>query len=258
MMDVHNLRSRLFRSIGWTYEAPGRELDVVQKLRRWRMLEPRSGIFEYHGTLTGIGGNGQAFRIADVRDSELGERTPGFRGCVVSFRQTQSFSGRTIIAEDKGVFNPTTVDLMTRIPFDSQSFEKMFEVYSDHEYEARSLFNSGFLEKMTQFSRETMGQKLQSCLLDDEIHFALNIDDKFSFARAPESSGRKFIRDLVIEAGSVCVVLEKLFCIQASLGREDTAQDKQMRLKYYKKCLSKMMETAKTLDNEMLNQGQAA
>lgn len=257
-MNVHEIRTALYKSIGWTYQSPGQEPAVIQNLKKWRMIECRSGRFDFHGSLSGIGGNGQAFRIADVMDSEMPRQTPGFRGAIISFKQPTAFSGRTIIATDKEVYNPTTIDLMARIPFESVSFEKIFEVYSDEAEEARTLFTSGLLKKMTVFSEETLGQKLQACLLGDEIHFALDIQKSFSFATAPESTGPKFIRDLVIEAGSICVILEKLYCIQASLGQADTKLDKAARLDYYKKCLSKMMETAKTLDGGRRDQGQAA
>ena len=222
------------------------------------MIECRSGRFEFHGSLSGIGGNGQAFRIADVIDGDMPGQKKGFRGAIISFKQSSEFKGRTIVATDKGVYNPTTIDLMARIPFESDSFENVFEVYSDDAEEAQTLFTSGLLRKMISFSRETLGQKIQASLIGKEIHFALDIDESFSFSKEPKSSGSKFIRDLVIEAGSICVILEKLYCIQASMGQSDTPQDKTIRLDYYKKCLSKMMETAKTLEADPKDQGQAA
>lgn len=257
-MDVHEIRAALYKSIGWTYQSPGQEPAITPSLKKWRMVDCRSGRFEYNGSLSGLGGNGQAFRIADVTDVELPNRRPGFRGAIISFKQSTAFKGRTIVATDKGVYNPTTIDLMSRIPFESDDFEKIFEVYSDHVDEARELFTSGLLKKMTTFSQETLGQKLQACLWGEEVHFALEIQESFSFSKTPDSTGSKFVRDLVIEAGSICVILERLYCIQASLGQADTKQDKQSRLDYYKKCLSKMMETAKNLDRDRRVQGQAA
>ncbi len=257
-MDVHEIRSKLYQSIGWTYSSPGQEPGIIENLKKWRMIDCRSGRFDFHGALTGIGGNGQAFRIADVTDATAQGQKTGFRGAIVSFRQAERFKGRTIVATDKGVYNPTTIDLMSRVPFDCTGFEKMFEVYSDQQDEARTLFTSGFMRRMTVFSQETLGQRLQACLLGEDIHFALDIDDQFSFSKTPESEGAAYVRDLVIEAGSICVILEKLYSIQAKLGVTETKQDKQARLAYYKKCLSKMMETAKTIAAEQARQGQAA
>lgn len=257
-MDVHAIRSKLYESIGWTYSSPGEDPGVIQDLKKWRMIECRSGRFDFHGTLSGIGGNGQAFRIADVNDADSPGSRTGFRGAIVSFRQAEAFAGRTIVAVDKGVYNPTTIDLMQRVPFENETFEKIFEVYSDQQDEARNLFTSGFLQRMTRFSQETLGQKLQACLVKEDIHFALDIADKLSFSKEPKSSGAEYVRDLVIEAGSICVILEQLYSIQAKLGAVDTMQEKQARLDYYKKCLSKMMETAKVIAAEQINPGQAA
>lgn len=257
-MDVHAIRSKLYESIGWSYNSPGQDPGIITELKKWRMIDCRSGRFEFHGVLSGIGGNGQAFRISNVTDSDRPGDKSGFRGAIVSFRQSARFSGRTIVATDKGVYNPTTVDLMSRLPFESPNFEKMFEVYSDNQDEARKLFTSGFMRRMTLFSQETLGQRLQACLLGDDIHFALDIDDQFSFSKEPKSSGSEYVRDLVIEAGSICVILEKLYSIQAKLGASETRQDKQARLDYYKKCLSKMMETAKSIAAEQASHGQAA
>ena len=257
-LKAHKIRQALYATIGWTYQSPGQDPAIIQDMKKWRMIECRSGRFDFHASLSGIGGTGQAFHIADVTDQQTSEKLGGFRGAVISFKRDKAFAGRTIIAADKGVYNPTTVDLMSRTPFNDPNFEKIFEVYSDHEDDARALFTSSLLHKMTLFSQETLGQKLQACLVGDEIHFALEIDDNFSFATHPESTGMKFVRDLVIEAGSICVILEKLHCIQASLGRQDTQEEKKIRLEYYKKCLAKMMEVAKRLSAEKSKTGQAA
>lgn len=256
-MDVHQIRTELYRAIGWTYQSPGQMPDIVQDMRKWRMIDCRSGRFEFPGSLSGIGGNGQGFRIAEVSDiPSFGDQT-GFQGVIVSFKQERAFKGRTIIAVDKGVYNPTTIDLMPRIPLACDDFEKMFEVYSDQPDLAQSIFTSGFLKKMTVFSQETLGKRLQASLLGDEIHFVLENQEKFSFARPPQGAGNIYIKNLIVEAASICVILEKLYCIQASIGRVDSREDKQIRLDYYKKCLSKMMQIAKTISTET-QKGQAA
>lgn len=245
-MDVHQIKAELYRAIGWTYQSPGQQPAVIQEMTKWRMMDCRSGRFEYPGSLSGLGGNGQGFRIAEVIDEQsFGDKT-GFKGVIVSFKQENAFSGRTLVAVDKGVYNPTTIDLMPRIAFACEDFESMFEVYSDQPELAQNLFTSGFLEKMTIFSQETLGRKLQACFLGDEIHFALENNEKFSFSESLETQAVPS-KSLIVEAASICVILEKLFCIQASLGRQDSREDKQIRLDYYKKCLSKMMEKAKTL-----------
>lgn len=257
--SVNGIRQALYASVGWTYRSPGDHPDILASFEKWRLVASKTGPFELPGTLTGLGGNGQAFRIANVTAPEIPGQAAGFKGVIVSFTQAQTFTGRTIIAEDKGVYNPTSVDLMTRVPFQSETFEKVFEVYSDSRDEAERIITSGFIDSMTVFSQETLGRKLQSCLMGSEVHFALDIDENFSFAKTPDMSSRpKMMRDIIVEAGSICVMLEKLYCIQASIGQTDTAEDKRIRLEYYRKCLSKMMERSKTLDVAALAQGQAA
>jgi len=255
---IHGVRQTLYKSIGWNYRSPGDRPEILENLKKWRMIGSNPGGFEFHGSLSGIGANGQAFRIADVTDTGFASREKLFKGAIISFKQAELFVGRTIVNADKGVYNPTTIDLMTRIAFKDADFENMFEVYSDGKDSAETLFTSGFLQKMTVLSQETLGRRLQSCLIGDEIHFILDIDESFSFSKTyDQAAPTKFKRELVVEAGSICVLLEQLYAIQACLGNHDTAKDRQDRLAYYKKRLSKMMETAKTLNISDLKNTQA-
>ena len=190
------------------------------------------------------------FRLVEINATNPGDvADPGFQGVLMSFRQLEAFSGRTVIAEDRGVYNPTTLDLMPRIEFPDQNFEKMFEVYSDDEEATRLLFTHDFIEKMTVFSRQTMGQDLQSCWVGDEIHFALNIGERFAFSKVSEAQTIEHLKkELLIEAGQVCMLLEKLFSIQASIGSQDDRDTKAKRLSCYKSCLEKMLVQTRSLN----------
>jgi len=244
--SMTKLRQHLYGVVGWQFQAPGLGPAILSDLKKWRMVSSKSGEYDYNGTLTGVGFAGQAFRIADVSAAPLPGRDStvdsGFRGVLISFRQNQPFKGRTIIAEDKGVFNPTTIDLMQRIPFDCVDFEHFYEVYSDCEVEANRVITGGMVKQLTEFSGLTFGQKAQCILTGQDVHFALQIDDRFHFSRVlEEQSFEKAKRAVLTEAGNICVLFEQLFRIQACIGETDQRSKAKQRLEFYKQRLKEMI-----------------
>lgn len=259
---ITELRQFLYGVVGWQFHAPGSAPDIMGNLSKWRMITSKSGEFDYNGTLSGVGFGGQAFRIADVTAAPLPGRIEakdaGFHGVIVSFRQSKPFVGRTIVAEDKDVYNPTSIDLMQRVPFDCPDFEHVFEVYGDCEDEARAVITSGLVKRLTEFSQLTFGQKAQCVLTESDVHFALHIEDNFQFSKemsCPSFASAK--KAILTEAGNICVLFEKLYRIQASIGKLDTPEAAKQRLDYYQSCLLKMIEAGKPLtEAELMSRGE--
>ncbi len=258
MLGSHEIRTTLYKALNWTYISDGQPLDFVQNLIKWRMLSPKLLGLEYNGMLAGLGYDGQAFRIvnfSDVKPTPLSadDSTQSYNEdsyVLVSFRQPKTYQGRTIIVEDKGIYNPTTIDLMQRVAFVCETFEQDFEVYSDNKDEAEMLITSGLIEKMKIFRRELLGQTIQACIWDNEIHFLLKTGNLLKFSDQLEANSFAIAkRAIIVEAGTICTLLEQLFCLQASLGTPDTKEAKQKRLNYYEKCLLKMVNQAKTMDD---------
>jgi len=256
--DLHAFRHAVYGALGWEYRAPSLPPSALMPLQAWRMITSRSGMFKCRGALTGTGFNGQSFSIVDVtakqreadyiktEETTLSENH-GFRGVIVSLSHPASFAGRTIIMQDKGVFNPTTVDRMKRVGFASSEFERIFEVYSDDQVEARALITPDLMERMIGFSQELLGHRLQCVFLGNQMHLALDIDDTFEFSHdydPPEFERTKNI--FLSEAGTVCILLEKLQALQAVIGRDGRAGADQSRKTHY---LSELDRLAKILSS---------
>ncbi len=226
--NLHALRREVYATIGWDYRAPSLPPDALLPMQAWRMISSQTGLFKCHGALKGTGYNGQTFSIIDVtaqarpkiHENQFDITGPGFQGVMISLPHYTSFMGRTIIAKDKGAFNPSTVDLMKRVGFASSEFERIFEVYSDDQVEARDLITPDFMERLNKFSNEVLGHNLQCAFLAGQFHIALDIDDTFQFAHdyAPVNFERTR-KTIIAEVGTVCILLEKLQTLQSRIGQ---------------------------------------
>ena len=254
---IHALRHDVYKFIAWNYTSPSLPPNALNPMRAWRMLTSRSGLFKSNGALIGTGYNNQKFGIIDVTAKEI-ERTtvqegttfmnPGFQGVMVSLPHHMSFLGRTVIATDKGAFNPTTIDMMKRVGFASSEFEEIFEVYSDDQVEARALITPDFMERLIRFSREVLGHRIQCSFLGNQIHIALDIDQSFQFSHDLMSPGFEKAKNIVIaEAGTVCVLLEKLQALQSTVGREGSAGADKARKAHYLAQLELLASRIKSL-----------
>ncbi len=254
---VHGLRHDVYESINWNYCSPSLPPDALNPMRAWRMLTSRSGLFRCNGALTGTGYNDQAFGIVDVTAKEI-ERTtlqegttimnPGFQGVMVSLPHPVTFQGRTIIATDKGAFNPTTIDLMKRVGFASSQFEEIFEVYSDDQVEARALITPDLMERLIKFSQEVLGHRIQCSFLGRQIHIALDIDQSFQFSHDIIPPAFDKAKNVVIaEAGTVCILLEKLQALQSTVGRQGSGGADNARKSFYLARLEDLAARVKSL-----------
>ncbi|NNE57902.1 MAG: DUF3137 domain-containing protein [Hellea sp.] len=253
MLSFTKLRQHLYGEIGWTFKEPGRRPEILSNLEKWRMIKSYVGGYDFNGTLTGIGFDGQPFQIHDLSVPDIpGEIQSNsyFRGVIVSLRQANLFSGRTIIAEDKGVYNPTTVDLMQRIKFESDDFEHIFEVYSDCYDEASQVITSGMVKRLTNFSQLNYCRKVQCVLDGPDVHFILRLGNNFSFSQQlPSGNFDAAKKGVIAEAGNICILFEQLFRIQACIGQIDSSEASKSRLAFYKKCLVKMLDAAKNMES---------
>ncbi len=83
-----------------------------------------------------------------------------FKGLVISFKIFKDFSGKTILKKDTNnliinFFNEIKLDIksdLERVELEDVIFEKMFEVYSTDQIEARYLLTTSFMERIREFS----------------------------------------------------------------------------------------------------------
>ena len=255
--NLHALRRNVYAAIGWDYQAPSLPPSALLPMQAWRMIHSQTGLFKCHGSLRGEGYAGQEFSIIDVtaqaRPKKPNQTTdftgPGFQGVIISLPHHTAFMSRTIVAKDKGAFNPSTVDLMKRVGFASSEFERIFEVYSDDQTEARALITPDFMERLNRFSGEVLGHNIQCIFLAGQLHIALDIDDSFRFAHdySPVDFDRTR-KTIIAEVGTVCILLEKLQTLQSRVGRQGNSGADKARKSHYLHMLEKLAELVKSLE----------
>ena len=74
---------------------------------------------------------------------------PAGRGIIFYAQMNKNFAGQTIVVKDKGLFNKLTrYKNLERAGLESPEFEKVFDVYTDNQVEARYILTTVMLEYM--------------------------------------------------------------------------------------------------------------
>lgn len=112
-------------------------------------------------------------------------RVTKFKGVVIMFKFNKSFSGRTIVKKDGGLignfgakkFNGNLKDL-EKVHLEDPEFEKMFEVYSSNQIEARYLLTTSFMERLKGLSNFFKAKKIEASFCDNFLFltFATNLN----------------------------------------------------------------------------------
>lgn len=249
---VQTLRAAVYKAFGWSYQASVPAPTTMLPMQAWGMIASPSGMFECRGDLTGLAYGGQAFELVDVisrpplrpKFDTAGQPITGFRGVIVSLAYPNAFSGRTIIRDDYGPLNPAKIEDMKRARMVDLNFERRFEVYTDDQVQARALISPDFMERLMEFSDHYLGRGVQCVFLGRHLHLALNIEDRFRFAHNFSAFDFREAADtLIAEVGSVCLLLEQVQTLQASIGRGGAMGADKARQIYYRDCLSQLITT---------------
>ncbi len=101
-------------------------------------------------------------------------RVTKFRGAVITLKFNKKFSGRTIVKKDHGVIGnfghkKFDGDLkgLEKIHLEDPEFEKMFEVYSTNQIEARYLLTTSFMERLKSLSNFFKAKKVEASFCDN-------------------------------------------------------------------------------------------
>jgi len=106
-LQVYNLRSYVYKSLGWYYNSPGLKPPALQALCAFDMLAAPNGYIYSRGSVQGVGYGDQHFLLSDITADQ------GFGGAVMTLQggtnRSRNFTARTIITRDRGRFNPKEV-----------------------------------------------------------------------------------------------------------------------------------------------------
>lgn len=98
-----------------------------------------------------------------------------FQGIAVELDMNKNFTGQTIVKKDHGIFNALNRPSgFERVKLEDVSFEKIFEVYSTNQIEARYLLTTGFMERLIKLKELYKGKSLQVSFRKNKIMIAIS------------------------------------------------------------------------------------
>jgi len=99
-----------------------------------------------------------------------------FRGVVIMMKFNKEFSGRTIVKHDLGMIGNFSRKLaenrlkdMEKVALEDPEFEKIFEVYSTDQTEARYLLTTSFMERLKNLSNFFSAKKIEASFYNDAL-----------------------------------------------------------------------------------------
>jgi len=99
-----------------------------------------------------------------------------FRGLFITLSMNKNFSGKTIVKRDAGKVGnwlQSSTQSLDKVRLEDPTFEKLFEVYSTDQIEARYLLTVTFMERLTELAGVFGGQSIECCF--DRNHLLLKI-----------------------------------------------------------------------------------
>ena len=102
-----------------------------------------------------------------------------FDGIIVELSMNKSFSGKTVIKKDIGTVGNWFINKSTslkKVKLEDPNFEKMFEVYSDDQVEARYLLTVTFIERLKELVENFGGKSIQCCFYNNKLLMMIPIE----------------------------------------------------------------------------------
>lgn len=144
-----------------------------------------------------------------------------FRGQVIRLAFPRKFLGLTIVRRDAGVFNAFGAgDGLKRVGLVDPKFEKVFEVFSNDQVEARYLVHPVFMERLMELETALNGKKLRCAFQDGDLLIAIeggNLFEPGSMFQPLADPARA--RRIVDEIASVMRVMDAVLTAQADPRR---------------------------------------
>jgi hypothetical protein len=140
-------------------------------------LIPDYNVYESKGIINGahseVDFSAEELTLKEVRRSSKSSSTKiVFRGMIIVFEFNKKFNGRTLVKKDLGIFNSLNKvkrDKLERVKLEDPVFEKMFEVYSEDQIEARYLLSTSFMERLMSLSKLFDNAKLECSFFDNRL-----------------------------------------------------------------------------------------
>tara|TARA_Y100001960_G_scaffold107986_1_gene115935 strand:- start:126 stop:1283 length:1158 start_codon:yes stop_codon:yes gene_type:complete len=103
-----------------------------------------------------------------------GYKTLRFKGLILDLSVNKNFTGKTIIKTDKGslinnISERKLPENQEVVRLEDPEFEKLFEVYSDDQVQARYLLTTSFMERLIELQQAFGSQKIECCFYEKTL-----------------------------------------------------------------------------------------
>lgn len=124
-----------------------------------------------------------------------------FKGICILLDMNKPFKGRTVVLKDGGILNTfKRISNMQRVQLEDLLFEKIFEVFSDDQIEARYLLTTAFMERVLKLRDLFGGKSIQFSFFNNKLLFAISTSqDMFEPCAFFKNNLNKARVDLVFE-----------------------------------------------------------
>ena len=138
-----------------------------------------------------------------------------FRGIIIDLTFNKALKGTTIIRKDSGIIGNLFHEKLSNlkdIKLEDPKFNKIFQVYSDDEVEARYVLSVSFMERLKELSEAFGSKVVQCCFYQEKVVFVVPIK-KNMFEPGSIYANENFIDDaksLLEEMDLICKIIDIL------------------------------------------------
>ena len=105
-------------------------------------------------------------------------RSTVFDGILILLSMNKSFSGQTVVFQDKGIWNKIVsftrnLSGLENIRLEDSIFEKEFEAYGTNQVEARYLLTTAFMERMLKLREAYKANRIEFSFFDNRLFITL-------------------------------------------------------------------------------------
>ena len=123
----------------------------------------------------------------DLFETELEERVRTkdrsyyktvFKGIMITLSMNKKFKAKTVVRKDSGVIGnwfTKKFSSLKNVKLEDPHFEKMFEVYSDDQVEARYLLTVTFMERLLELTSSFGSKSIECCFYNKELFMMIPI-----------------------------------------------------------------------------------
>ncbi|WP_394147979.1 DUF3137 domain-containing protein [Shewanella atlantica] len=166
---------RIFRYFGDDFIFSSTHRMSISELKRSKLLPGyEDAHFEDYvqGTYKGVGIAINELKLTkEVRRDKRNETKTVFSGVMVQLGCHKSFSGHTVVVRNRGSlinFLSDSFKRLSRVKLEDPRFEKLFDVFSSDQVEARYLLTVAFMERLQELANCFSGQ-FQCAFYEDKL-----------------------------------------------------------------------------------------